>query len=128
MTIKKFEETFHVSVVGETSGENYPGKFTVRTRLSFKDALTRDSVRRNLLGATPETASVRANSVADVFSELAVRIVDAPSWWTNSDGGLELCDDNVVAAVYKAAMEAGKAAVKEQVDQAITQKKDLEKE
>lgn len=128
MAIKKFEESFHVNVVGELSGESYMGKFTVRTRMSFKDALTRDSVRRNLLGASPETASVRANSVADVFSELAVRVVEAPSWWTNSDNGIELVDDNVVAEIYKAAMDAGKAANKETVDQATAQKKDLEKE
>lgn len=126
MTIKKFEDSFQVSVTGEVTGEAFKGVFKVRTRLSFKDALARDSVRRNLLGSVPEAASERANSIADVFSELAVRITDAPSWWTNSDGGLELADDNIVAAVYKATMNAGKSAAKEEADKAAANLKELD--
>jgi hypothetical protein len=121
----KYESSFTVNVTGETTGEVFPGVFKVKTRLSFRDALERDKIRRALLGSDPDGASIRANSIADVFSELAVRIVDAPSWWANSANGMDLSDDNVVAEVYKQAMEAAKASVAEVTTKADAAKKDL---
>jgi len=121
----KYEASFSVNVTGETTGEVFPGVFKVKTRLSHRDALNRDQIRRSLLGPNPAGASPRAESIADIFSELGVRIVDAPSWWVNSDGGMELSDDAVVAEVYKQAMAAAQVANDELKAKGEAAKKDL---
>lgn len=106
MSSDKYMATVTVDVIGETTHEKFPGVFKVRTRLSFRDALRRDEIRRSLLGPNPDGASPRATSIADICSELTVRIVESPSWWGNSDGGLELSDDNVLREVFESTMRA----------------------
>ena len=113
--------TFAVTATGEVTGKTLSGKFTVKKRLSFKDQLARDQRRRELLGPAKGEPSDRALNAADVFSELNVRIVDAPTWWTGAEDGLGLEDDGVVGAVYretmKIAVEAN-ATLKALADQA----------
>jgi hypothetical protein len=110
--------TFTVDVVGEITGEKWVGSFTTRLQLSHADQFRRDEIRRRLLGANPESASPRALNAAEVFSEISIHITDAPQWWKGNNGGLDLADDNVVAAVFdgivaektKAAAETKKRA------------------
>lgn len=114
--------TFTVSLDGDKTGTKWHGEFTVKTLLSHRDELRRDQVRRELLGGvSPEHATVRSLNQADVFSELAARIIKAPSWWNESGAGLDLCDDNVIATVYSKTMEAEKDVlnrIKKDADQA----------
>lgn len=101
--------TFSVSMDGDKTGTKWHGEFTVKTLLSHRDELRRDQLRRELLGGVnPEFASIRSLNQADVFSDLAVRIIKSPSWWAESSGGLDLSDDNVVATVYSKTMDAEK--------------------
>jgi len=93
--------TFAVDVKGNVTGELYVGKFTFKKRLSFREQLACDNRRRELLGPALGEPTIGATSSSIVFSQLFIRLVDAPSWWTNHDNGLELLDDNVVAAVYR---------------------------
>jgi len=110
-TLGKYEVEFMIDVTGETTGEPFKGKFACKTRLSHNDHLRRDQVRRALLGVAPGAPDARADSAAEIFSQLAVRLVDAPSWWTMAENGKELYDDKPVAAVYDAAMKAERDAV-----------------
>lgn len=102
------EKEFAITIAGDTTGEQFAGKFKVRTRLSFRDQLRRDEIRRTLLGVDPSSASERADSASVMLSELSVRVIEAPSWWTNAEAGLELADDNVLREVYLAAIKAEK--------------------
>lgn len=104
--IEKYEAQFSVNSVGETTGDSYRGLFRVRCRLSHRDHLNRDRLRRDLIGTSPEAASDRARSIGEIFSQLSVRVIEAPSWWTNSENGLGLADDNVVAEIYQEALKA----------------------
>lgn len=98
-------EKFTISIDGEKSSEKWHGEFTAKTTFSFRDDLVRDAYKRELLGgANPQFASERALNIAEIFSELRVRIVKAPTWWTEKGNGLDLGDDNVAGAVYKAAV------------------------
>lgn len=125
MATTKFIEPFSVDVVGDVTSDKFTGVFKCKTRLSHRDALRRDQVRRSLLGADPDSASPRAESVADCLSECSVRILEAPSWWTTAGEGMDLCDDNVLAEVYKAMMACANAANKKIVDAGTQAKKDL---
>lgn len=101
--------TFSVSMDGDRTGTKWHGEFTVKTLLSHRDELRRDQIRRELLGGVnPEFASIRSLNQADVFSDLAVRIIKSPTWWNEAAGGLDLSDDNVVATVYSKTMDAEK--------------------
>ncbi len=108
MATTKYESSFTISVSGDASGELYRGLFKVKTLMSHRDHLDRDRLRREYLGpgATQDNVSPRALSTAEAFSQLQVRILEAPSWWTTSNNGLSLADDNVVGEIYEAALKA----------------------
>lgn len=91
---------FSISVTGEATGEKWTGAFKCKTRLSHRDQLRLDQVRRDLLGPNPDGASPRAQNQAEVFSFIVAHLIDAPNWWRSNDNGLDLEDDNVVAEVY----------------------------
>lgn len=124
-TLKANIATFTVTETGEVSGRTLSGKFTVKTRLSFKEQLARDQRRRELLGPQKgdplDENFLRAVNTATVLSELQVRITDAPSWWTSADNGLDLEDDSIVGAVYRETMKAvtdSNLALKKEADKA----------
>jgi len=127
-TSDKYTATFSIDVVGEISGDPYKGTFKVKTRLSHRNHLERDQIRRNLLGANSDSASADAAGTAEIFAQLAVRIVDAPGWWKNAENGFELPDEAPVVAVYKAALEAQISANKGLQSAAEEAKKDLKQE
>lgn len=91
---------FSVNVKGEVTGEDFKGVFKAVPRLSHRDNLRRDQLRRDLLGGKPEDASPDAMNVSLVFSKIWVHLVEAPSWWKDSGNGVNLLDESPVAAVY----------------------------
>lgn len=119
--------TFTVDVVGDVTGERWVGKFTAKRRLSFKEQLARDNERRRLIGPSVGDPLPRAVSAANIFSELAVRLVDAPSWWRDKDNGTELEDDSVVSRVYMEALEIKEEAEGELKKEADKAEGDLKK-
>ena len=72
------------------------------------DRLKIDTIRRELLGPNPAGQEVNddANAISIMLSTLRVRVLKAPSWWTESAHGAELADENILAEVYTAAMKA----------------------
>lgn len=130
--------SFTVNLVGDTTQEQWTGVFKCKTRLSHRDHLTRDRVHRDLLGPNVErrveadgtvvtNVTPRAASIAEVFSQLAIRIVDAPSWWKEMDGGMGLSDDNVVSKVYEEAIKAESDVIQALKEKAKAAKKELDK-
>ena len=115
--------TFNISVVGETTGEKWTGQFTTKVRLSHRDHLRLDSIRRELLGVNPESASPRARQSADIFASASVHITKAPSFWTSSGNGMDLADDNVLAEVW-----AGIEKAKTEYAQSLKLDEDLAKQ
>ena len=96
---------FTISVVGEKTNTTWHGEFKAKPLLSHRDELVRDSRRREFLGGVnPQFADPRQLNQADIFAELSVRLTSAPAFWSDSGGGLDLLDDNVVAEVYKHAV------------------------
>lgn len=102
---------FSVSVVGEVTGETFKGVFKAVPRLSHRDNLRRDQLRRDLLGGKAEDASPDALNVSLVFSKIWVHLVEAPSWWKDNGNGANLLDESPVAAVYDNVMRIEREAV-----------------
>ncbi len=127
-TVNKYEKDVPIDVKGEVTGDTFKGKFKFRTRLSHRDRATQDILRREYLGPQPvgAIASARAAQQALIFSELDVRIIEAPSWWTTASNGQDLFDDDVVATIYDAAIGAEKEAKEALLADAEAKKTDLE--
>lgn len=121
---------FSVSVTGEVTGETFKGVFKAVPRLSHRDNLRRDQLRRDLLGGRPEDASPDAMNVSLVFSKIWVHLTESPSWWRDSGNGVNLLDEAPVAAVFdnvarieREAIEAVKKQAEKQAEAAAEELK-----
>lgn len=117
--------SFTISVEGENSKELFRGEFKAKSRLTHREQMRRDQIRRELLGGDPKFADSRAINQAEIFSQLSVRIVKAPNWWVDAQGGLDLTDDSVIVEIYTKVMRLeadALAAIQKQGEEA---KKDL---
>lgn len=105
MATEAIDGSFTLHTVGETTEKTYAGEFRAKKRLSHRDHLRKDQVRRELLGGQAGVATERALSTAMILSELAVRLTKTPEWWTEAGNGLDLEDDNVIGTVYNEAVK-----------------------
>ena len=96
--------SFDVKCKGDETEKDYEGLFKVKTKLSIKERLKEDEVRRSLLGVDSQNAGNEAVLIASAVAYLAVRLVETPDWWKASEGGLKLEDSNVLATVNNTAM------------------------
>lgn len=109
-------EKFSIDCIGETTEKAWKGVFSCKLRLSHKDYLKQDEIRRDLLGTKAESASPRAQNTAELFSFVLIHLLESPQWWTMNGNGLDLEDDNVVAEVYGKIVELKVAAQKKVKD------------
>jgi hypothetical protein len=105
------KESFTINIKGEKTGEDYRGVFEVKLNLSHRESLVKDQRRRELLGPKPEAADKEARNIAYVFAKLFVHITKAPSWWVESDGGVDLRDEAPIMEVLKKLEELEEAAL-----------------
>lgn len=102
---------FTINITGESTGEVFKGTFKAKVRLSHRDELRRDELRRKLLGPTPDAASKRAQNQAELIADLSVRLTETPKWWSTVDGGLDLEDDNVLIGIWEECTRLEKEAI-----------------
>lgn len=101
MSTTNNETSFTVNVTSELTGESFAGTFRVRKRLSHMQALRRDELRRELLGARSENAPDAMHKNAFILSTCEAYVISGPSWWTENSNGLDLLDEEPVAAVFE---------------------------
>jgi hypothetical protein len=89
-----------------TNGEVLKGKFKVKVRLSFRERLRMDELRRSLLGAKSAEASAEAEGLAAALAKIQVHMIEAPSWWKDNGNGLEFEDPNIVLSVLEEVTKA----------------------
>lgn len=116
---------FTIDEKGDVTGKDYAGVFTVKTRLTHNDRFKQDAIKRGLLGGDPTTASPQAQSMAEAFSQISIRVIDAPDWWKQSDGGTQLADFSVITSIYTKAIEAENAEIDKVVKSAKNIKESL---
>ena len=103
----KYTKPFSVNVTGDKTYEQFFGEFEVKTMLSHEDNLQQDRMRREFLaGPDGVKSSANAEAIAEVFSQLRVRVLRSPTWWGESNHGINLYDNNVVREVYEKATAA----------------------
>ena len=79
--------------------------------MTKREELAIDRIKRDLLGPNPSSADSNPVAIASIIAELSVRLTEAPKWWSDSSGGLDLRDENVIASVYEQVMKAEKDAL-----------------
>lgn len=102
---------FTINVTGEITGDTFRGVFKVKPRLSHRDTLLQDQMRRDLLGPKPGEAGQSAVASALVFSKIWAHLAEAPNWWKDAGNGVDLLDEAPVVAVYDAVQKVEKEAV-----------------
>lgn len=92
-----------VDVVGSITGETYKGVFKVKQRLSHRDIIKQDVVRRDILGKNGGEASDYAMVLANAYARIYVYLIDAkdatPGWWKDASNGMDLLDEEPVEAL-----------------------------
>lgn len=119
------EYSFPMSVEGKVTGEQYRGVFKFKIRLSHRDTLRMDALRRDLLGPNPEgqIPDAEANATARVFAKIWAHLQDAPDWWKAQGNGLDLPDEEPVMELLKQIQtkeKEGNAALLKQAEAAKT--------
>jgi hypothetical protein len=105
MDLPSKEKTFDFEHVGETTGKEYDGRFTVLCVLNIgqKHSLALEKTR--LLGNYPNPTG-DLSGYAAILSTLRAKIVDAPEWWKQSNGGALLEDEDALVVLFRKVEEA----------------------
>jgi hypothetical protein len=121
------DRPFSIRVSGDVTGETWTGDFRAKIALTRRDIINKDRIRRELLGPTGEPDE-HSRLLAIAYSELKVRITDAPKWFWESDFAMDLEDETPMAAAYKEAMRLQNEALTAKVKEAEKASADLKKE
>lgn len=97
--------TIALDVKGLATGKRYEGNFTVKTRLTRRDAFQADQIRRSIIGPNQSEAMPELIMESFYLAQLKVRIVESPKWWSATNDGLDLEDPNVAEELYKLAKD-----------------------
>ena len=105
MDLPSKERTFEFEHVGETTGKKYEGRFTVLCLLNVGQRHLLALEQTRLLGNyVNPTSDLEGLSI--VLSNLRAKIVDAPEWWKQSNGGSMIEDEDALIALYRKIEEA----------------------
>ena len=103
MELPKNESSFEFSHQALT--KKYEGLFTVHCILNMrqKHAIEVQKTRLLMDMANP-TDELKAQAL--LLSNLRIRIIDGPEWWKQSDGGLNIIDDDALFALFNKVLDA----------------------
>lgn len=105
MDLPSKEKTFTFEHIGEDTGRKYEGQFTVRCVLNVgqKHALALEKTR--LQGSYTNPTDDLAG-LAIILANLRAKIVEAPEWWKQSQGGATVEDESALVVLYRKVQEA----------------------
>ena len=105
MDLPNKEHTFEFEHIGETTGKEYKGRFTVLCVLNVGQkhslALEKTRLLGNYANPTDDLAGL-----AIILANLRAKIVDAPEWWKQSQGGAIIDDEDALVVLYRKVQEA----------------------
>lgn len=105
MDLPSKEKTFEFDHVGEDTGKEYKGRFTVLCVLNVgqKHSLALEKTR--LLGnyANPTDD---LNGLAIILANLRAKVIESPEWWKQSGGGSLIEDESALVVLYRKVQEA----------------------
>lgn len=107
MDLPSKERTFHFEHIGADTGTKYEGRFTVLCLLNVGQkhnlALEKTRLLGNYANPTDDLAGF-----AVILANLRAKIVEAPEFWKQSQGGAVIDDEDVLVALFRKLEEAEK--------------------
>lgn len=107
MELPKNEETFDFHHVGQDTGNEYAGQFSVLCVLNMAQKHAMELEKTRLMGNYP-TPTPGLEGIATALATLRAKIVKAPNWWTQSSGGLDIMDEDALVMLYNEVEKAGR--------------------
>lgn len=97
--LPKMERSFDFQHEGGLTGFQYSGTFTVRCvlNINLKHQVELDKTR---LMSDMKNPTERLEAISTALAELKARIIEGPAWWKDSNGGLTILDEDVIALLY----------------------------
>lgn len=99
------EKSFAFEYVGETTGKKYEGQFTVLCVLNIGQKHMMELEKTRLMGNYPNPTDGLAG-FAVILSNLRAKIINAPEWWNQSNGGASIDDEDALVTLYRKVTEA----------------------
>lgn len=109
MTFLNNSVTVNIHIIGDRTGNVYTGEVTIRKFLSHRQMLQKDQLLREYLKGDNVQISGQV-ARADQLSTCQTGIEKAPDWWKESNGGLDLYDDNVLVELFEQVFKVQKEA------------------
>jgi len=110
MNRKTAEFTVTIPVEGD---EPLRGKFKINVKLSYREMLAMDAMRRQLLGPLSGEADGMAALIASAVSKIRTHAIDTPSWWKEAGNGIDFDDMTVVLTVLEEIQKVEKTHLEE---------------
>ena len=107
MFLPPIETQIEFECTGETTSKRYSGSFTVKCVLNNFEA-TEVILRSDRYNGGSQTLPVQTALFNRAIAELELRVKSAPEWWSKSDSGRLIFDQNVVFELFNKALEAQK--------------------
>lgn len=98
MDLPKIESVFDFDFTSEL-GKKYDGRFTVACLLDMGQKHRLELEKTRLLGNYQNPTDGLAG-IAIVLANLRIKIIDAPEWWKQSNGGFSIKDEDALVALY----------------------------
>lgn len=102
MELPKKEHIFDFDHTDD-EGKRYDGRFTCKCALNIGEKHAVELEKTRLQGNYANPTDTLAG-ISQVLANLRIRIVDAPTWWQQSDGGSNL-DEVTLMALYSKVTE-----------------------
>jgi hypothetical protein len=98
MSLPKKQRTFYFDYTDDY-GEQYKANFTIKCRLTMRERHAMELEKSRILGGNVNPTN-GLMGIAVMVATLRAHIAEAPSWWTESDCGLDLDDEEIVVALF----------------------------
>jgi hypothetical protein len=106
MRLPEHIRSIFLDTKGEVTGSRFLGDFKVKVVLSNSERLAEARLYKNFL-PNDQSVSPRDRADAIVLSELAVKVIDGPDWWKESDSGKNMVDMEPLYALLVKIKEEG---------------------
>lgn len=102
--------SFSFSAIGEITGQNFMGDFTVKPILSFGARAQADADRRKFLGNPDGQSGIpdELQSIAIMISQIKYRLVKYPSWVGETNYLEDMVDANILTELFTKVIDVEK--------------------
>lgn len=105
MDLPSKESAFDFDHTGTDTGKRYEGQFKVLCLLDMGQKHRLELEKTRLLGNHPNPTDGLAG-IAIILANLRVKLIDAPEWWKQSNGGFAIQDEDALVALYDKVLAA----------------------